>query len=191
VTIKDVPATDWIFFYSRNGIKYFFQSQAYHTDNQYAVMGPASANTFYEITGRSPKYTGNGVPGDVAHNFLTYEQGRSILFVKAQQSSNSVKELLNNDMDCQDIVAYKNVIKDSIDIPECSHLVFTSSMNAQGYFQKYPYNNEKLYAIGHSTALTIKEIIGKDAAVSENATERSLYQLVHQDLQALKKKEDS
>jgi len=186
LTIEDVPTTDWIFFYSRNGIKFFFQSQAYHTDNQYAVIGTASANTFYELTGRSPKYTGNGVPGDVAHNFLTYEKGQSILFVKAEQSSNSVKELLNDDMNCQDLVAYRNVIKNSIDIPKCSHLVFTSSMNAQGYFRKYSYNKEKLYAIGQSTALTIKEITGKDAAISENATERSLYQLVHKDLQAHK-----
>lgn len=186
VTIEDIPATDWVFFYSRNGIKFFFQSQDYHTDNQYAVIGTASANTFYELTGRSPKYTGNGVPGDVAHNFLIYEKGKSILFVKAELSSNSIKELLKDDMICQDLIAYKNVIKNRIDLPKCSHLVFTSSMNAQGYFRKYSYNNEKLYAIGQSTALTIKEITGRDATISENATERSLYQLVHKDLQAHK-----
>lgn len=182
VIIENIPTADWIFFYSRNGIRFFFQSQDYHTDNQYAVIGPSSANTFYQITGRSPKYTGNGIPEDVADNFLTYEKGKSILFIKADKSSNSVKDLLKDDMNCEDIIAYRNLIKESIEIPKCSHLIFTSSMNAKAYFSKYQYSDEKIYAIGKSTGLTIREITGVDAAISQYTSENSLYQLILKDL---------
>ena len=175
------PKTDWIFFYSSNGVKHFFDSQEHSTDNQYAVMGPATANVFYKITGHSPKYTGNGIPKDVADNFITYESGKSVLFIKAENSKDSVRQLVLNLMDTYELIAYHNTIRIDIYLQPCNHLVFTSPMNVEGYFNTYSYRGEQLYAIGQSTADKIKSITGCIAKIPDTPSEYALYSLVSAD----------
>jgi uroporphyrinogen-III synthase len=182
VHIEDYPTTEWIFFYSANGVKYFFESQEYSTKYQYGVIGTGTANTFYSVTGRSPKYTGNGIPKDIAENFITYERGQSILFVKAQNSKDSVKNLLLDDMVCEDLIVYGNVMKSDFYIPTCDHLIFTSPMNVEAYLSKYAYLGEQLYAIGQGTADSILSLCGTEAKVSKTTSEYGLYELVAQEL---------
>jgi uroporphyrinogen-III synthase len=182
VDISTYPKTDWIFFYSSNGVKHFFDSQEYSTYNQYAVIGPATANVFYSLTGHSPKYTGNGIPKDVADNFITYEAGKSILFVKAQNSMDSVQRLLEKEMDTYELIAYRNKIRNDINLMTCKYLVFTSPLNVQAYFNNYPYNGQKLYAIGQSTASKINSITGVMPRIADMPSEYELYQLVKEDL---------
>lgn len=182
VAIEDYPTTHWIFFYTADGVRHFFDTQEYSTDYQYGVLSAGTANVFYSITGRSPKYTGNGIPKDVAENFITYEQGQSILFVKAKNSEDCVRNLLSDEMICKDLIVYKNVIKTEIDLPACDHLIFTSPMNAEAYFSKYKYNGEQLYAIGQSIADSIFSLCGVVAKIAERTSELELYGLIIREL---------
>jgi len=178
-------SSDWIFFYSKSGVRYFFESQEYSTQYQYGVMGPGTASTFYQITGRSPKYTGNGIPKDVANNFITYESGRSITFAKAKNSKNSIRQLLEDHMDCHDIAIYDNAIMDKVELPDCKYLIFTSPLNAKAYFQQKSYNNESIIAIGQTTSDYLMKITGKTVPYGDFPSETDMYDLllsmIHED----------
>ena len=183
IEIQDYPATDWIFFSTANSVKHFFSTQKHSTNYQYGVIGTGSATVFYSITGMSPKYTGNGIPGDVAENFITYEKGKSILFVISKSSKNTIHSSLSEYMTCSDLIVYENKIKKEFDIPSCSHLIFTSPMNVEAYFTKHDYNKEKVYAIGKSTAACIKQLTGCDAFVPEVTSDYGLYRIVKKELE--------
>lgn len=176
--ITEKISSDWIFFYSKNGVKFFFQSQEYSTDYQYAVMGPGTAAKFYQVTGRSPKYTGNGNPQDVADNFIRYEKEKSMTFAKAKNSLGSIREILEGHMDCSDVEVYNNVIAEDLEIPKCEFLIFTSPLNTRAYFQNYSYENQVMVAIGKSTAECIKEITGVQVDYCDEPSETNMYQLL-------------
>lgn len=178
ISIVDYPKTDWIFFYSKNGVKYFFEQESHSTSNQYAVMGPGTASMFYNITGRSPKYTGQGDPLIVADQFIKHESGKSILFVKAKNSKDSIRDLISEQLICHDIIVYDNVIKDAGHIPSCDVLVFTSPKNAEAYFSSRKYKNEKLIALGKTTETYLRQHMGIEASYCEKPSEENLFKLV-------------
>lgn len=178
IPIVDYPQTDWIFFYSKNGVKYFFEQESFSTSNQYAVMGPGTAGTFFSITGHSPKYTGQGDPHLIADQFIKFESSKSILFVKAKSSKDSVRNLIKEHLSCHDIIVYDNVIKNSDLIPSCDMLVFTSPKNAEAYFSSRHYNDEKVIALGKTTESYLKQHIGINAFYCKRPSEENLFKLV-------------
>jgi len=183
IEIQDYPATDWIFFSTANSVKHFFSTQKHSNSYQYGVIDTGAATVFYSITGMSPKYTGNGIPGDVAENFITYEKGKSILIVKAKNSKNTIHVLLSEYMTCSDLIVYENKIKKEFDIPPCSHLIFTNPISVEAYFTKYDYNMEDLYAIDGPTAACIKRLTGYNASVPEITSDYGLYRIVKKELE--------
>lgn len=174
VDLDQYPETDWIFFYSRRGVRYFFDKVDYSTDYEYGVIGPGTASTFYSTTGRSPKYTGNSKAKDIAETFIKYEKGKSILFVKAQNSLNSVQNLLEGNMDCHELIVYKNTIKEDFIIEKCDLLCFTSPMSVDAYTDKYGIKDELLFSIGHSTHQKIKKKTTLSVYSAEHPSEISL-----------------
>jgi len=102
--------TDWIFFYSKNGIKNFFSNAPYNESCKYAVIGDASSIYFENQTGKKADFTGSGSTMEIAESLREICKNSSILFVKASNSLNSIENLIEDDASvfCHSLVVYKN-----------------------------------------------------------------------------------
>ncbi len=159
------PHVDWIFFYSKNGIKFFFEylksderrwrtfskRQASKTP-KLAVMSKASAEYLLEYNVEAD-FIGTGDASTTAPAFLRMAKGQRVLFPHAKNSRHSIRQLIENEINAIDIVVYENRKTSNFPPSDAAVLVFTSPMNVEAYFEKYSLKQkQKLVAIGHTTA---------------------------------------
>ncbi len=167
-----------LFFYSKKGIFYFFNSQKYDPNISYGVMGESSAIYFKNITGHKPEFVGQGSPKETADSLLTKIKGQNILFVKAKNSISSIQKKLDGNVQSDDLEVYSNDPKIKFELPNCDILIFTSPLNVRTYYSMYHDRGEQVLAIGSTTFKAIFECIHRKVKYPETASEYSLYNLV-------------
>ncbi|MEM1119203.1 MAG: uroporphyrinogen-III synthase, partial [Bacteroidota bacterium] len=182
-----IPASDWLFFYSRNGVKFFFEglkrldiSFNHFKDKKWAAMGEGTANTLKKYINKVD-FVGDGQPSTTAKLLLKMAQKEKVLFVRAKQSKMSVQRLLTDQLEMDDLIVYDNTIKKDFLIPTCDLLLFTSPLNARAYFQKYFLQPEqKVLAIGNTTGSALHKIGINRVYIAENPSEAAMANLVLQ-----------
>jgi uroporphyrinogen-III synthase len=170
VTYPAVPAADWLFFYSKNGVAFFF-SQLQSPDRakvrsmHMAAYGEATAEAIREA-GYSVAFTGTGDAAGTAPAFLMLAEGKTVLFARALNSRHALLPYLSEHIQCIDLVVYENTPITSADIPLTDYAVLTSPINAISYLKNVtPQPFQRYIAIGSTTAKTLH-----DAGVSEVIT---------------------
>jgi|GEM_PF-24916 len=175
-----IPIVDWIFFYSKNGVKFFLETAKknqllkHKLAVKWAVMGEGTAKALlaYKI---QPDFIGNGQPKATAQAFGKIAAGQKVLFPRAKNSKKSIQRLLTQQIDQVDLVVYENEIKSNLSIPFCEILTFTSPLNAQAYFQKYPINpKQKVIAIGKTTYKALKKLGLKHIILANQPSEKGM-----------------
>lgn len=169
---------DWIFFYSKNGIKSFYKQHKLASDIKVAVMGIPSNAYLKTCFGREADFIFDESSNNFdAFNLATANQ--HILFIEASHSKKRFQIELNQAQIIQSIVAYTNTPKISIDIGPTDLLIFTSPLNAKIYLNQYPDRSKnKMIAIGPSTQDLIKSLTGQTAIIPNHSHENDLYGLV-------------
>jgi uroporphyrinogen-III synthase len=184
VSFKDVAFQvksqyDWIFFYSQRAIIYFFKQEKYSQNISYGVMGSSSSDLFRSLTRNAPDFVGAGDASYIAKALTNKIKPARILFVKAQNSLNSIELKINEpSINSESLVVYANEKVVDFEIEACDILVFTSPLNADAYFEKYRYRNERLFAIGKTTADHLTKKWNLRALYPENPTESDLFLLI-------------
>lgn len=149
------PDFDWLFFYSKNGVKYFFES--FDKKNQLppiAAMGKGTAATIVE-QGYSCAFIGKGNPQDVSEQFLALAKHQRVLFIQAKNSKQSIQKILGNTIDSQSLVVYNNTPKKSLPphLSEQDVLVFTSPLNVKSYLAHFSISHAQIVvSMGTSTS---------------------------------------
>jgi uroporphyrinogen-III synthase len=154
------PFCEWIFFYSPRCVQYFFEmaDDNRYKNSRFAVMGPGTARAMIECD-IVPDFIGNGNPEQTAESFCEEAYEQRVLFPQAENSRKSVENLIADQVEVIDIVVYSNLPKKEFSIPDSDVLVFTSPLNAQTYFEKYPLKKEqKVLAIGKTTAEGLRNL---------------------------------
>ena len=171
---------DWIFFYSKNGISYFFDRYAYDPGTRYGVMGSASASYFEELNGSQPDLIGGSSAEQIADQLNDMCGDKELLFAKAKQSLSSIEKLLEekHGRSSDHVHVYDNSLKEEFEIIGCDILVFTSPMNVRAYFNKYDYQQEIIFSIGERTASMVKTMTGKDSLFPIQSNEEALFKLI-------------
>lgn len=188
--IDSIPETDWVFFYSKKGVEFFFHSSttqsflkklaSQNRTIKWAVIGKGTAKALEKFNTQAD-FIGKGNPYDTAQAFKNIASGQKVLFARALHSQKSVQSLLSQDVEIFDIVAYKNSSKTNINLPFCKYLVFTSPLNATAYFKKYTFQEgQKLIAIGATTAKSLSELGFSDIVIAETPSESALAKAVLQ-----------
>lgn len=193
---KKTPQTDWTFFYSKQGIRFFFEnidSNAYltstrmrsprmpskRTNPKYAAFGAASAKYLKETQNIDAHFVGSGEAVATSKAFLEKAKGRKVLFVRGTNSRQSVQELIGSDLDAEELIAYDNQPKKKFKIPACDFLVFTSPMNAQAYYKRYkPKKKQMVFAIGPTTAVALLDLGIDKMQIAAIPSEQKLAELV-------------
>ena len=155
----DMPSTNWVFFYSQKGVKYFFeQSHGQLAPYKWAAIGPKTASLLSEYV-LDIDFIGNGVPIDTAKLFATnVELHETICFVRAKYSKQSIQKLMPVLYQTESVVVYANEISNQVPSDAFDVLIFTSPLNAESYFSKRTLADEKVIAIGGTTAQMLEDL---------------------------------
>ncbi len=165
---------DWIFFYSKKGIQYFFQKEELPIGVCVAVIGESSAEALrsYNI---EADFTGTGEPESTAQEFLKVSENEHVAFICAHHSRHSIRNLLQGKIAFTDVVAYYNMPVENPARQGESILVFTSPTNAEVYFKFHQLEtHQSVIAIGKTTAQALNDLGFKDVKIASKPTEKAL-----------------
>jgi len=171
----ETPQADWIFFYSRNGVKYFFEKGNFELyPYLWACMSEGTADELSHYV-NDISFIGTGQPEEVAQSYQNIVSPEQVTcYIRAEKSMDSIHKYLNKEEDFS-IPVYNNSPTDHIPEQDFEILIFTSPMNADAWFAKREYKNEKVISIGKTTAdhLTDSYKI-RDIIIAKNPSEDSI-----------------
>jgi hydroxymethylbilane synthase len=176
-----IPNCDWLFFYSKNGVKYFFEN----IDNQSVInknigtMGASTADFLTQNFGLKADFFGTGEPLQTAKAFIKIAANQTVLFLRAEYSKQSIQQQLGNTIIAKDLVVYKNQPLSDFDVIDADILVFTSPMNVEAYFNKMVLKpNQKIISIGNTTAKALEILNIERFFIAETPSEKGLVEAV-------------
>ena len=168
---------DWIFFSSRNGVKFFFEHEERKklSEAKIACMGVGTAEEVVELFGKYD-FVGTGNPIDTAAEFSKLlDDHQSVLFPLAESSKKSVQKHLASSIDLGELIVYTNRIKQDVSIPKVDLVAFTSPMSVDAFNANYEFEGlPYAVAIGQSTAEQLAKHGFVDIFISERASEEGM-----------------
>lgn len=152
VEVNHMPFTDWVFFSSRNCVKYFFEQGLMIPEvASVAAIGSGTAEEL-KNQGIAISFQGNdGEVGETALAFLNQVKGKSVLFPIGDQSLRTVQKTLENEVECHDIIVYKQVANPNFKAEGADIFVFTSPALFDAFSNKDLLKNKKIVSIGATT----------------------------------------
>jgi uroporphyrinogen-III synthase len=180
----DFPPTDWVFFYSKNAVRFFEKGISKELKSeiiesiQIAVIGESTGKLAEKIFGKCD-FIGDGNPEKTAESFLKIAKNQSVLFPRASNSRQSIQKILADKIEAFDLVVYKNKPRSDFELPHFDALVFTSPMNVKAYFSKKSLTeNQSIISIGKTTAKSLKKLGLNQVILSPKPTEGALVETV-------------
>ena len=184
IDFQTIPDTNWIFFYSKNAITFFFENiekQSFSLDKKafkWATIGEGTAKRLLKYNIKAD-FIGNGTPDKTAFQFLRQVKKQTVTFPRATTSQKSIQKILADQIQAIDLLVYKNQPIQNIKSRNEAFLVFTSPMNATAYFEKHPLKNQQqLIAIGQTTAKALKNLGFNNIIISKTPSEKGLAEAV-------------
>ncbi len=180
IPFDNFPKTDWIFFYSKNAVRYF-ENGLSENDKKFifkniklATIGEGTAKITKEIL-KKCDFIGDGNPKFTSESFLKIAKNQSVLFPRAENSRQSIQKLLTRKIQSFDFIVYKNQPRKDFELPDFEVLVFTSPMNVETYFNKKKLlDNQKIISIGETTSQVLKKMGFSKIITSQKPTELEL-----------------
>ncbi|MEM9884477.1 MAG: uroporphyrinogen-III synthase [Bacteroidota bacterium] len=176
VKFDEVPAVDWIFFYSKKAVKYFYEGLSVQLPIalKYACIGESTAHDLKQYQDRID-FIGNGKPDEAASEFVKLASKQRVLFPRAKNSRQSIQKILHKNIISTDLIVYNNKPKLSRFMTDCKLLVFTSPLNVEAYFHSNQLQaNQRMIAIGESTAAALRARGHCEILIANEPSERSL-----------------
>lgn len=168
------PEADWVFFYSRNAVKYFFEADNYALyPYSWACMSEGTADELSKYV-MDLHFVGKGKPYEVAEQFEEIRsQSEVACFIRAAHSIDSVKTLTNRESDFS-IPVYNNVPVVELPADDFDILIFTSPMNVNCWYDAYEYSSQKVIAIGETTANALSRNGVADVLIAQEPSEKAI-----------------
>ena len=176
-----IPNCDWLFFYSKNGVKYFFENIENQPFNniKIATIGESTAEYLSRNFQIKADFIGTGEPLQTAKAFVQIAANQTILFPRAKHSKQSIQKQLGNTIIAKDLIVYENQPIINFDEIEADILVFTSPMNAMSYFNQMVLKpNQRIISIGNTTAKALELLGFDDVLVAKSPSEKGLVEAV-------------
>jgi len=189
-----VPESDWIFFYSKQGIRHYFDGlddpacwagvrmgmPRKIKQPKYGTFGKGSAGFLKSYRNINPDFEGIGKAEATSQAFLKKANNQTVLFVRGKNSLQSVQHLVKDEKIEQiDFVVYDNQPLTKFSVPQCHFLLFTSPLNAQAYYKRYSIKKwQKVFAIGDTTAEALLSLGLKNIKVAASPSLAAMIELV-------------
>lgn len=174
------PQTAWVFFSSKNAIKYFFaQDPKLPLHVKYGVVSKAS-ETELMLHGKTAAFVGAGTDlVKIAKDFREVLQNESVLFPQAMDSLQTIQKQLAFTNTLYNLYTYKTILKADFELPYTDIVIFTSPSNVVAYFAKYKLDSRQLIvAMGASTKYKLSEYGFKNVLTPKEFSEEGLCAVV-------------
>ena len=153
IPYDQIPETDWVFFSSQHGVRFFFEQNPVLNDAvQFAAIGGTTAQAIRQYK-KECSFEGQGADTvQIAERFGELANGKRVLFPMAVNGLQTVQKVLGKNIHSENLLVYKNQMKEEFEVPQCQILVFTSPLNVRAYCRLYDLKNaEKIIAMGNTT----------------------------------------
>ncbi len=181
VEFQDFPESDWLFFYSKNAVRYFFKQIDLENIKaiKIATIGQSTADFIINHYSLKVDFIGTGEPLQTAKSFVEIAKHQKVLFPRAANSKKSIQKQLGSTIIQKDLIVYQNQPKTEFEIIAADFLVFTSPMNAQTYFGKVALKeNQVVIAIGNTTAYELFKLGIKKVKIAKEPSEKGLFEVL-------------
>lgn len=178
----DPPAesTDWLFFYSKMGVKYWSEKDNMAKTNQFkiACIGRGTAKFFSSIHHYEPHFVGEGLATDISQSLIKIVGSEKICFIRGENSVQSIQKNVIGQLDISECIVYKNEVQPTEALGDFNIAIFTSPLNFDG-FNINKGSSKNMIAIGPTTAAAIQATIDNDQEhkrliVSDEPSEESI-----------------
>lgn len=157
IELKKIPAGDWVFFSSKHAVRHFIGQTKLQPGIKIAAVGKATSDELRKYNLRADFIGGGNDTRITAKQFAAVAGRGTVLFPQAKGSMKTVQQHLPA-AKVIDLVVYETISRPTDDLPECDILVFTSPSNVEAYCAKKKITaKQKVVAMGHATASTLKE----------------------------------
>ena len=151
---------DWLFFSSRNGVKYFFEKienkNSFKT--KLAAINSGTAQAIFE-RGLNVDFIGEGSDlKKIAYDFDEIASGK-IIFPQAKTSMQTIQQNLIRNANLETLVIYDNQPKRNINKREEDILIFTSPMSVEAYLSNHKTDDfQVVISIGKTTTNKLNQL---------------------------------
>ena len=153
-----LPPADWIFFSSKNGVKYFLEQQKIPKNLKIAAIGEGTAAALSDHNVKVDFVGDIDDTAAIAQKFGKIAAGATVIFPQARQSMRTVQEQVGDQINAVDLVVYENKPASAKGLPEADVLVFTSPLNVRAYFKdNHIKKGQEIVVIGTTTAKAVEE----------------------------------
>lgn len=172
------PEADWVFFYSRNAVRYFFEDSNLELyPYQYACFSTGTAEELSKYV-LDISFIGNGKPEEVTQLFQDVrKQHEPVCFIRANNSVDSVHNILKSD-NTFSIPVYDNQPIEEVPTEDFDILIFTSPMNVDAWFSKNEYRDQEIIVIGRTTKNAVLMHVSRDILVASEPSETGISKLL-------------
>ncbi len=157
---------DWVFFSSKNAVKYFFEKKPMLSDKiRFGVIGSATAFELRKF-GKRAEFIGQSTDTKLIGKQFSARVGKArVLFPTAKESKRSIQNQLTTREAAIDLPVYETLTHTKKLEKKYDILVFTSPSNVEAFFGGgNRITDEKVIAMGEATAHTIYKNKGRVSA---------------------------
>jgi hydroxymethylbilane synthase len=153
-----VPATDWLFFVSRNAANYFLERQQPAANVRIAAVGEGTAQAI-AAHGYETAFVGEGRDlSIISQSFIKVAQGSKVLFPVGNRSKRSIQQGIQDACQVEELIVYTNKSKPISLAGDLLAVVLTSPSAAESYLQANQVQPNTLFvAMGSSTAESLRQ----------------------------------
>ncbi len=129
------PWTEWLYFYSKNGVKYYYLNKPTTRlrTHKLACFGSGTANFLFDLTGHLPDLVGSGEKEANANQLIETIGTDTICFVRGETSMNSIQKILGPHENHSDLIVYKNTPRTHINLQKFDIAIITSPLNYDSF----------------------------------------------------------
>ncbi len=179
VRFSSVPQTDWIFFSSRNSVRFFFEQEPIIQPNtKFAVIGKGTESVLREF-GKIPHFVGHHVDTlQTAKEFRTILGDESVLFPGAKDSLRSIQKELAFTNHIHEVSVYRTDFNPS-QVAAADIYIFTSPSNVESFFTENTLAPDaKVLGMGLSTSRALESHGVKNCIIPVSPDEVGLTEAV-------------
>lgn len=184
------PPADWLFFLSPSGVELFakrFTTKGFKV----GVIWDGTAEAVEDHLGVEPDFTASHVDSGAAVEEFVAQllPDETVTSAQGDRSLRRLRDLLPATR-LHEWVFYSNEPDPPEQASDADYLLFTSPSNAEAYLSKHPKTaGQKIVAIGRTTFGKLQVLGHGDALLSEEPSEKGMWEAVVRDLEKLKSKD--
>ena len=187
VPFQNVPHCDWIFFSSKQAVKFFFRQKPNLNEQKFACVGKATSEELRKY-GQRADFIGSSTDTKMTGKQFAAKVGSGkVLFPQAKGSMRSIQQQFVKAEQVIDLIVYETIKKNDGQMPEADMIVFTSPSNVEAWFERFRVeSNHKVIAMGDATANALRQFgvmkLTKPDAFDDSGIVRSVFGMSGKDI---------